>query len=141
MCCLDLKEIITPSVSLLLGLGTMLFSYKQLSRQTKKSKQSQWIDEFRFTMIEFIDKATLRPGNYWLILTPDLTKLGISVELLLSGSKDIVKNKLETEVKNLINLFQTNNGVGDFPVKEYEKILLNIKSLTVEIIKQENEQL
>ena len=40
---------------------------------------------------------------------------------------------------NLINLFQTNNGVGDFPVKEYEKILLNIKSLTIEIIKQENE--
>jgi hypothetical protein len=138
---IEIKELITPIVSLLLGLGSMLFSYKQLSRQTKKNKQAQWIDEFRLIMIEFIDKTTLRPGNYWRILTPELTKLSISLELLISGSKDNIKNKLEIEVKNLINIFQSNNGVEEFPVKDYEKILVNIINLTIEIIKQENELL
>ena len=36
----DFKDFVTPIVSLILGIGSMIFSYKQISIQVKKNRKS-----------------------------------------------------------------------------------------------------
>jgi hypothetical protein len=129
--------LVSPVISLLIGCLTVLASYKIMSKQIRKNKSVQWIDDFRSSSIDFLAFVTglSHPTKNRQDLL-ELNKLSLRVQLLVNQSNP-ASMEFYSVISSIGLLYTREPGENEDVNEKYNMLTGRALALIREIIEKE----